>query len=152
MDKHQRYRLKNLTEYRARKREYAKTDDQREKRRLYMQRWRAKNREKSNLARKDYHARNRAAVNEKQKIRHLQSKYGLTYEMYEAMVVAQEGKCKLCGNVPAESSRRGLHVDHSHVTGKVRALLCFSCNTILGRIESVGIEKFQSYLTETQEF
>jgi len=151
MDKYQRYRLKDLEAYRAKKREYAKTDDQREKRRIYMQRWRVKNRDKGNQARRDYHERNREVVNEKQKIRHLTRSYGLTALQLEQMIEEQQGCCKLCQKKPDNKIRRGLHVDHSHETGEIRALLCFSCNAILGRIEAIGIEKFTAYLNDSRK-
>lgn len=35
-------------------------------------------------------------------------------------------RCKACG------AKDGLHVDHDHSTGKVRGVLCFNCNAILG--------------------
>ena len=151
MDKHQRYRLKDIEAYRQRKRDYTKTDDQKEKRRIYMQRWRAKNREKSNQARRDYHQRNKDIVNAKQKIRHLQQKYNLTEEELQEMIKLQGGKCRLCGKEPKSDKVRGLHVDHSHETGRFRALLCISCNTTLGQVESIGISKFELYINEFRE-
>jgi len=151
MDKHQRYRLKDLEAYRKRKREYAKTPAQREKRKEYMQRWRDNNREKSNAARREYHYRNKETENARQKIQHIKYKYGLSFEQFEKMVAQQEGRCKLCGRIPKAGRIRGLHVDHSHKTGKVRALLCISCNTVLGRVESIGIDKFKRYIQQIEE-
>jgi hypothetical protein len=151
MDKSQKYRLKDLEGYREKKREYAKTDAQKEKRKIYMRRWRAKNKDKSNQARKDYHYRNRDMVNALQKVRMLKRKYGLTVEQFDRMAEAQGGRCKLCGKIPKISKIRGLHVDHSHTTGEVRALLCVSCNTVLGRIESIGIARFEAYINEFRE-
>lgn len=43
---------------------------------------------------------------------------------------AQEGCCAVCGRPESDFSRR-LAVDHSHVSGKVRGLLCFVCNKFL---------------------
>jgi hypothetical protein len=41
------------------------------------------------------------------------------------------GVCAICGRPP---KTRKLHVDHDHKTGKVRGLLCYTCNRfILGR-------------------
>jgi len=43
-----------------------------------------------------------------------------------------------------------LHIDHNHVTGKVRGLLCVSCNTTLGRLENNDfMSKAKAYLERT---
>src|SRR6266404_5471624 len=55
--------------------------------------------------------------------------YGLTVERYDEMLVSQGGVCAICGEPPEEKL---LHVDHDHVTGKVRGLLHGSCNRALG--------------------
>lgn len=60
---------------------------------------------------------------------HLKAAYGLTLEAYAAMSAAQNGLCAICRNPPG---KQRFHVDHDHATGKVRALLCYSCNVMLG--------------------
>lgn len=57
----------------------------------------------------------------------LRQKYRITIDDWDAMREAQGGGCYLCG------LEKELHVDHDHGTGVVRALLCVSCNTGLGR-------------------
>ena len=47
------------------------------------------------------------------------------------MLSAQDSKCKIC-LTQLDYGRNGLQVDHDHVTGKVRGLLCASCNLALG--------------------
>ena len=54
--------------------------------------------------------------------------YGITLAEYEAMMQAQDGRCAICGERPEER----LRVDHDHVTGAVRELLCAPCNIALG--------------------
>jgi hypothetical protein len=58
----------------------------------------------------------------------LKSNYGITKAQYDAMHLAQDGRCAICGVKPNET----LCVDHCHSTGLVRALLCRACNTGLG--------------------
>jgi hypothetical protein len=58
------------------------------------------------------------------------SMYGVTPENYLELHKTQNGKCALCDQEPA--TKRGLHLDHCHATGKIRGLLCHSCNTGLG--------------------
>lgn len=71
---------------------------------------------------------------------HLRRLYGITAEQFDAMALAQGGVCGICGKPDANKRWKGrLHVDHCHKTGKVRGLLCTSCNLTLGRIgESIG--------------
>ena len=51
------------------------------------------------------------------------------------MVKSQLGVCAACGK-PETRTRNGivlgLVVDHNHTTGKVRGLLCQSCNIAIG--------------------
>jgi hypothetical protein len=44
------------------------------------------------------------------------------------MVLAQHGCCAICW----KTQKRALAVDHHHPSGKVRELLCGSCNALLG--------------------
>ena len=59
---------------------------------------------------------------------HLRRRYGITAADADAMLDAQGGLCAICRERPAE------HVDHDHLTGKVRAMLCFCCNQALGNL------------------
>lgn len=59
--------------------------------------------------------------------------YGLTTSQYDELLAEQDGKCAICGNVEAGAWGGRLPVDHDHVTGDVRGLLCHSCNGGLGQ-------------------
>ena len=59
------------------------------------------------------------------------AKYNITRGEYDATVAAQGARCALCGGDDPKSRGRW-HVDHDHVTGKVRGLLCGSCNRGIG--------------------
>lgn len=58
---------------------------------------------------------------------HLKARYGITAADAERMLEQQDGLCAICRERPAD------HVDHDHLTGRVRALLCFNCNGGLGQ-------------------
>jgi 5-methylcytosine-specific restriction endonuclease McrA len=67
--------------------------------------------------------------------RRLRSRYGLSPEEYAALLTEQGGECALCGSKEARG-RWGthFHVDHCHASGKVRGLLCASCNSALAQL------------------
>ena len=59
--------------------------------------------------------------------------YGITQEDFDRMLAEQEAVCALCGGPPTRGHKR-LCVDHSHETGRVRGLLCHSCNLGIGKL------------------
>ncbi|MFJ6659108.1 endonuclease VII domain-containing protein [Streptomyces sp. NPDC091377] len=59
---------------------------------------------------------------------HLKRSYGLTEAERDAMVASQMGLCVICLKAPP------IHVDHCHKTGKVRGVLCFNCNSAIGKL------------------
>jgi ribosomal protein L34E len=65
--------------------------------------------------------------------------YGISLQEYAKMLESQHHKCAICGQPEKSLWRTGrpkeLSVDHSHKTGKVRALLCHACNTGIGAFE-----------------
>lgn len=54
--------------------------------------------------------------------------------------------CQVCGRV--DSNTKNMHIDHNHTTGKVRGILCNSCNMALGsmREDPEAIVKLLHYL------
>lgn len=65
--------------------------------------------------------------------RNVRLRYGLSWGDYQNLLAAQDGKCKICGLAPI---KRRLVVDHCHVTGRVRGLLCHLCNCALSYLEN----------------
>ena len=64
---------------------------------------------------------------EKQKDYDLKRNYGISLEEYLNLCQKQQHSCSICG-----TKNTALVVDHDHKTGKVRELLCSSCNKGLG--------------------
>lgn len=70
----------------------------------------------------------------------LKAAYGITLEQYNELLAKQNGMCAICGSPPGDGRSKYLHVDHCHLTKKVRGLLCGNCNQGLGRFEhDVGV-------------
>lgn len=120
---------------------YQKTQDFKEKRKIYN----FKNKERISQLRKEWYLENREkrlvkSLNDyckhkqKRKNRTLKIKYGIDLKDYESMLLSQDGKCKIC-----KKAKPGKYnffaVDHDHLTGKVRGLLCSKCNIGLGQFE-----------------
>jgi len=70
-------------------------------------------------------------------------RYGLTLDQYDAMLLAQNGKCYICREgAPA-------NIDHNHTTGAVRKLLCDACNIAVGVMENTErVARVADYLRE----
>jgi hypothetical protein len=116
------FRIEHREEFNARAR--ANYAEHREERRIR----RFENREKTSAYNKAAYSRNP----EKYKFLNLRSKYGISQEDYNAILVKQGGVCAICGQANWNGS--GPHVDHDHVTGQVRGLLCNYCNPALGMV------------------
>jgi len=73
--------------------------------------------------------------------------YGVSYA---ALVDQFEGKCGICGRSQSIFRKR-LAVDHDHLTGRVRGLLCQQCNHGLGNFkDSIALlEKAKAYLGDS---
>jgi hypothetical protein len=66
--------------------------------------------------------------------RDLQRKYGLSVAGFDEMLAAQNNRCALC-STDAPGGKGTFHVDHCHDTGRVRGLLCMSCNVGIGQLK-----------------
>ena len=64
----------------------------------------------------------------------LKTKYGITQEDYNKLLEEQGSKCAICGTEDGASAKGSstFSIDHCHDTGKVRGLLCNTCNRGLG--------------------
>ena len=62
----------------------------------------------------------------------LKYRYAVSPEQYDALYKAQGGVCAVCGKPEKLPDGRRLAVDHDHITGSVRGLLCGNCNRGIG--------------------
>lgn len=77
-------------------------------------------------------------------------KYGINSEQFEDLKRQQNGRCKICENIATYGKGKKLHVDHDHITGKIRGLLCSNCNLGLGYFQDNRdlLNKAIAYLEE----
>jgi len=71
--------------------------------------------------------------------------YGVTAEQYKDLLLKQDFRCAICGKHQRYLKVK-LSIDHNHLTGEIRGLLCHRCNYLLG-----NIEKF-NYLPELLKY
>lgn len=71
-------------------------------------------------------ARYRAKNPERYKANQRKFRYNLSAEQYKDLLEKQNNKCAIC----PETGK--LEIDHDHITGKVRGLLCGRCNRAIG--------------------
>lgn len=89
----------------------------------------------------------------------LRRDFNITIEDYERLFDAQHGLCAICSQPQKQEVRAGtgtvkwLAVDHDHITGQVRGLLCSNCNKGLGFLgDSVlGLMRAVDYLQATMQ-
>jgi hypothetical protein len=85
---------------------------------------------------KEYRKNNKARL-----LRHtLLWQYKMTPEEYDKLLEKQEGKCAGClveftFELNKANKHTAPHVDHDHLLGYSRGLLCHSCNVTLGLVK-----------------
>jgi hypothetical protein len=127
------YREKNRDAIRKSKKAYVQKN--RDRLKQQHKEWARKNSERLNALHRAWHARMKVEEPEKLYQRGVPGwlkRYGLTVLDYEAMLEEQGNRCAICGECPDEGKK--LHIDHDHLRGNVRALLCSHCNHALGMI------------------
>lgn len=102
---------------RSRLREAAKVYNQRPEVKEHRKRYKASRKAQDKVWKKDWD---------------LTRHYGITLEILEETVRAQNNHCPLCVRYFPTDSRQW-HVDHCHNTGKVRGVLCGNCNIMVGQ-------------------
>jgi hypothetical protein len=64
--------------------------------------------------------------------RHIKAKFGINENAYHDLVESQGNRCGICRTDSPSSKHGKWSIDHCHSTGKIRGLLCQSCNKGLG--------------------
>ena len=123
-----RWRAANPKKAREYDRKYCAANP--EKVRTSSRKYCAANPEKARARDHKYRAANAEKVRENARTNHLRHNYGLTSEEYDALLVTQDGRCAIC-----ERGDERLCVDHNHVTGVIRGLLCRKCNGGVGLLQ-----------------
>jgi hypothetical protein len=113
----------------------------------YQREYYKQNKEKFSLKDKEYYIKNREKIlarqktyrqNNKEKVQVIRrtsrrkTTFGITTEQFNELENKQNGVCAICKKKNLRRTTKDLHIDHNHITNKIRGLLCHNCNTGLG--------------------
>jgi hypothetical protein len=110
-----------------------------------VRRWQRANPDRYRAKLQDYATSGKKKVSDRKS--HLKRKYGLTLDEFDELLASQGGVCPICGRPDPDN------VDHDHVTGRVRGILCWDCNIALGKFAD-DIDRFvaaAAYLDQHDE-
>lgn len=87
----------------------------------------------------------------------IKNKYGIDVKGVENLLLKQGGRCAICrSSITFDWMRKdyNLHIDHDHMSKKVRGLLCSKCNMGLGCLgdTTFALERALSYLERNGEW
>lgn len=75
-----------------------------------------------------------AAYKAKRQDSYFKTKYSVSKEVRDQMLIEQDNKCAIC-HVSLSADGGHTHTDHNHQTGKIRGILCTNCNRGLGHFK-----------------
>jgi hypothetical protein len=85
-------------------------------------------------------------------LRHVERTYGLTELGYRALYAAQGGRCYVCRKAAGRARRLG--VDHDHLTGEIRGLVCtgslnaMTCNRLIAIYSRAALLRAAAMLSD----
>ena len=149
-DEERAYNEAHKDERQEYQREYyeANGDKERERNRKYYEAHKAERQEYRDVHRaekQEYNRKYNEAYPGAGRNCNLKRLYGLSPEDYAALLAKQDGRCAICGGL---LNSKTPCVDHDHVTGEIRGLLCSSCNVAIGLMkdDSVLLQKAAEYV------
>lgn len=118
-----------------------------------------KNKERARLNGARWKKANPDKIRLKNRKLQLKTQYGLEWDTFVELFNKAEGKCEICHKPlqlagAKEDVIESASVDHCHTTGKVRGLLCRSCNVALGHFKDsrLHLENALAYLDKNDAF
>ena len=100
-----------------------------EKAKAAVKRWQQENSERLNAYRRERNAK--PEVKRRLRDGYYRRTYGVSADEVDEMLRRQGGGCAVCGDKPERLA--SMHLDHDHEAGRLRGLLCLSCNQGIGK-------------------
>lgn len=102
-----------------------------EKERAYYKEYAERNKDRIAEWRKEWKKKNRELFSKRHYKYNLYNKYGLTEAELVLVIQNQNGKCAIC-YLELFKIKGKPHIDHDHITGQIRGVLCSNCNIGIG--------------------
>jgi len=71
--------------------------------------------------------------NNRSKMKLYEAKWNYGISLNEAEILYKKQNCDICGNLFKDTKTK--HIDHCHLTTKVRGVLCMNCNHAIGKFK-----------------
>lgn len=126
-----------------------------EKRKIYITKWKKENKDKIREKSRIWRGKNLKHLSTLARIRYNKNpqkeldrrrfkKYGITGEEFRTIIEKQGIRCPIC----EKGIGKNLSVDHDHITGKIRGIICNKCNLAIGNAEDSPdrLRKMANYL------
>ena len=126
-----KWRAANPDKVKAQKARHQKTPEERANTNERARQWRLAHVERSRASGRAWAAKHPDRALDA----YLRRCYGISLADYQAILAQQGGVCAICKG-PQQAHRTRLSVDHDHVTGQIRGLLCDNCNTGIGKLQN----------------
>lgn len=94
--------------------------------------WRTANPERARAAVTKYQKANKERLVANRRRPHVKNTYGITVDQFDEILSKQGGCCAICRTDKPNGPGKHFFVDHNHITGRVRGLLCANCNFVIG--------------------
>lgn len=118
---------------------------------MYKKSYYQENKDRIKLWNRNYWHENKDRWKESSRENWLKRNYGIDLKIYNELFEKQSGCCAICG-VHQSKQKRVMAVDHCHSTKAVRGLLCFNCNTAIGKFNDDAslLYKAIAYITKNE--
>lgn len=157
---HREYRSKNLLKMKEQGKlyyiknkerisQYNKSESRRKRDRELRKKYYKENPERFKSSVKKYRDNNIEKVRLMDKSSNLKRTWGITLEEKEKIMLSQNNCCAIC--LVSFDKIKIVCIDHNHVTGKVRNLLCVPCNAGIGNFKE-NINILKSAITYIEEW
>jgi len=104
----------------------------REKHNAHQKEYYQRHKEKMSIINKNYYNNHKKEIIKRHREYFLKSLYGLSITEFNNLLLTQNNRCAICKEPLDLQNPHSVVIDHDHLTGKIRGILCNKCNLAIG--------------------